>query len=168
VRRELTALAGALSEQLSALGELLTLSYGKRGAVISGVPDRLNETVKLELRGIAKLKSGERARVAAMSGVAALFGIESGATLREVIAAAQPDERPELERLYSALAAAQGELSAINDENGRLIKSQLEYTEAMLNVMLASDESGYGATYGGDGQISDGDPGSGSLFRFDA
>jgi flagellar biosynthesis/type III secretory pathway chaperone len=135
--------------------ELLNLSYEARRVILSGDTVRLSEIVNGELRALSRINAAEKKRAAQLPGVAALLGLpEGGVTVSAIAERAAPDERDAFERLQkelSGLFTAQREMNAINQD---LLEAQLEYSDAMMNV-ITPPEDALNNFYGGDGRTSD-------------
>jgi flagellar biosynthesis/type III secretory pathway chaperone len=155
LRQELRDVFALVESVKTAQEELLNLSYEARRVILSGDTVRLSEIVNGEMRALSRINTAEKKRAALMGRVAALLGLpEDGITVGAIIAYAEPDERDAFESLQkelSGLFAAQREMNAVNQN---LLEAQLEYTDAMMNV-ITPPEDALNNFYGGDGRTSD-------------
>ena len=154
MRQVLEELVGLLLEQKSALRSMLELAGKKRRIIINGETGELEGVVRLELRELSKLSAIEKKRAGLHKAIAAELGITGGeVTVSAIVQRAQPDEREALAKLQTELVALIGQHTDINMENRELIKAHLEYSEAMLELMLESEDP-LNNFYGGDGKAS--------------
>jgi flagellar biosynthesis/type III secretory pathway chaperone len=135
--------------------ELLNLSHEARSVILCGDTARLSAIVNGELRALSRVNAAEKKRAALIPEVARLLGLpEDGVTVGAIVERAAPDERDafeQLQRELTALFAAQREMNEINQD---LLEAQLEYSDAMMNV-IAPPEDTLNNFYGGDGRTSD-------------
>jgi flagellar biosynthesis/type III secretory pathway chaperone len=146
----------ALIESVKTAQEgLLALSYEERRVILNGDTARLSEIINAEMRTLSRINAAEKKRAALLPGIAALFGLPgNGVTFGAMIARAESDERDALEKLQkelSGLFVKQREMNAINQD---LLEAQLEYTDAMMNVITPPGDA-LNNFYGGDGRTSD-------------
>ena len=66
---------------------------------------------------------------------------------------AEPDERETIKRLQKELTALLTQHTDMNAENRELIKAHFEYTEALMDIMVGSEDP-LNNFYGGDGKAS--------------
>jgi flagellar biosynthesis/type III secretory pathway chaperone len=163
VRPVLGELNAWLVRALDAHEALIALSGQKRGAIIKGDTERIADIVSRELRELAGMNNAERARLALLPALSAELGVAEGATLGTMAEAAEPGESRELRRLQKDLLGAAARLRDLNAANRRLIESQLEYTEVMLNLLMSPSEP-VTAMYGEDGR----ELGGGAAALFDS
>jgi len=155
MRQVIRELCSLLTEQKTILTQLLDLSKQEREVIIAGDTEKLEGIVRLELKGLSKLGRIEKSRAALHNAIAADFGIsEKDITVTAIADRAQPDERGAIASLQEELTALINEHTKINSENRELIKAHLEYSEAMLDLMVESDDP-LNNFYGGDGRTAD-------------
>ena len=154
MKQVLEELCGLLYEQKSVQEELLRLSTDKRQIIKSGDTESLNATVSRELGELSKLRNIERRRTALLPTISDELGIApQDVTVSTVIEHADEDRKDELRALQRELLSLlnmQAEINAINQD---MLKAQLEYTDAMLEVMVGSEDP-LNNFYGDDGKAS--------------
>jgi flagellar biosynthesis/type III secretory pathway chaperone len=150
----LKELIDLLIEQKSALSNMLELSQEERRIIISGETEKLENVVRLELRELSKLGAIEKKRTALHKSIATALDLPSNdITVSSIARRAKPDEREAIIKLQSELTNLIERHTSINEENSELIKAQLEYSEAMLELMVESEDP-LNNFYGGDGKAA--------------
>jgi flagellar biosynthesis/type III secretory pathway chaperone len=76
---------------------------------------------------------------------------ENEMTVSAIAERAEPDERKAIRQLQVELTDLISRHTDLNNENRELIKTHLEYSEAMLDVMVGSEDP-LNNFYGGDGK----------------
>jgi flagellar biosynthesis/type III secretory pathway chaperone len=74
-------------------------------------------------------------------------------TVSSIAEHADPDEREVIRALQTELTELIEKHTALNAENRELIKAHIEYSEAMLNMMVVSEDP-LNNFYGGDGKAT--------------
>jgi len=141
LRQSLQELYDLLFEQKDLLDNMLELSRKEQQIIISGAADKLEDVVRRELRELSKLGAIEKKRLALHKMISAEFGLsERELTVSAIAARADQDEREAITKLQGELTVLINEHRDLNNENRELIKAHLEYTEAMLDVMVDSED----------------------------
>jgi len=154
LRQVLVDLVGLLGEQKDVLSDLLGLSRKERRIIISGETEKLENVVRLEFRELSKLGAIEKKRSALHKAIAAEFNLlDSDVTVSAIARRAQPDEREAIVKLQTELTGLIGQHTEINMENRELIKAHLEYSEAILELMIGAEDP-LNNFYGGDGRAA--------------
>lgn len=154
MRQSLEELSGLLVEQKSVLENMLELSLEERRIIISGEAPLLEGIIRQELRELSKLGAIEKKRIALHKGIAEELGIpENDITVSAIAELAEPDERDALKKLQKELTALIDQHTALNMENQELIKSHLEYSETVLDLLVDSEDP-LNNFYGGDGKAT--------------
>ena len=154
MRQVLKELIGILIEQKSLLSDMLNLSKEERLVIINGEAKKLEDIVRLELRELSKLNATEKKRMALHKAIASELNLPGNdITVSAIAQRADPDERDAIINLQTGLVTLINQHTDINTENRELIKARLEYTEAMLELMVDSEDP-LNNFYGGDGKIS--------------
>jgi len=154
LRQSLKELFDLLQGQKSVLENMLELSRQERQVLINGEADRLESIVKQELRELSKLGSLERKRMAVHKTIAAELGLkENELSVSAIAERANPEEKKALVGLQKELTALIGEHTALNNENKELIKTHIEYSETMLELMVGVEDP-LNNLYGGDGKAA--------------
>ena len=130
-----------LSEQKKIQKELLSLSYEKRRAVLNNQTDLINGIVQKESMFLTATQALEKKREQVLSVLSKHFGMpENEITVTVII----KKTSGELQREF---IAAQKELSAVlktqtelNHLNQDLLKTQLDYTNMMLNLLVGPED----------------------------
>lgn len=152
MRQVLGDLIGLLIEQKGVLSNMLELSREKRRVIMNVETENLEGVVRLELRELSKLGAIEKKRAGLHKAIAAELDLPGDdVTVSAIAQRAQPDEREALVKLQNDLTALIAQHSDLNVENRELIKAHLEYSEAMLGLMLDSEDP-LNNFYGGDGR----------------
>ena len=147
-------LIGLLLEQKGVLTNMLELSREERQIIINNETGKLEDVVRLELRELSRLGAIERKRMALHKTIAREFGLPGGdVTVSAIAQRAGPEEREAITQLQKELTALIGQHTDINVENRQLIKAHLEYSEAMLELMVDSEDP-LNNFYGGDGKAA--------------
>ena len=154
MRQVLSELCALLLEQKSVLEVMLGLSVEERKIIMNGESAKLEDVVRQELRELSKLGAVEKRRMALHSIISAELGIpEAELTVSVIAEKAQPDERETIRQIQKELTGLIEEHTAINKENRELIKSHIEYSETMLELMVGSEDP-LNNFYGGDGRAA--------------
>jgi len=133
---------------------MLELAGEKRRIIINSETEKLEGIVRLELRELSKLGAIEKKRAGLHKTIAEELNIQNGeVTVSAIAQRAQPDERDILTKLQTELITLIGQHADINTENRELIKAHLEYSEAMLELMMESEDP-LNNFYGGDGKAA--------------
>lgn len=156
MEQELNMMCELLEEHISVQTTLLELSQEKKQVIISGNTERLNEIVQLELKSLAKMNSIEKRRTALVAALSKKLDIpEAEFTVRAL--AERAGESPDARRLtvlrgqLSMLLRQQSEQNSLNQ---KLLETQLEYTDTMLNLIVGPDDP-LNNFYGVDGRTTD-------------
>ena len=143
-----------LLEQKSVLESLLEMSREERQVIISGESKKLEDIVRLELKELSKLGAIEKKRAALHPDISAEFGLpESDISVSAIAERSEPDEREAIRKLQTELTALINQHSVLNQENRELIKTHLEYSESMLDLVFGSEDP-LNNFYGGDGRAA--------------
>jgi len=154
MRQSIADLCILLQEQKALLGNMLELAKEERQIIINGESDKLEDIVRHEFRELNKLNAVERKRLALHIALAPELGLQDDElTVSKIAAKAQPDERDAIRKLQEELMPMIEEHAAINMENRELIKSHVEYSELMLDMMVDSEDP-LNNMYGGDGRAA--------------
>ena len=154
MRQTLVDLCSLLQEQKEVLTNMLALAKEERQIIINGESDKLEPVIRLELKELNKLGAVEKKRLALHTVIAAELGIEDDDITVSLIAeCAWPEERDAIRKLQTELMPLIEEHTAVNMENRELIKSHLEYSETMLDLMVESEDP-LNNMYGGDGRAA--------------
>ena len=154
MRQTLADLCALLHEQKEVLGNMLELSKEERHILINGESDKLENVIRLEFKELNKLGAVEKKRFALHKVIAAELGLQDDElTVSSIAERAQPEEREAIRKLQTELMPLIEEHTAINKENRELIKSHVEYSETMLELMVGSEDP-LNNMYGGDGKAA--------------
>ena len=154
MRQTLADLCALLQEQKEVLGNMLELSKEERHILINGEADKLENVIRLEFKELNKLGAVERKRLALHKVIAAELGLQDDEiTVSNIADKAQPDERDAIRKLQNELMQLIEEHTALNLENRELIKSHVEYSETMLELMVGSEDP-LNNMYGVDGKAA--------------
>jgi len=152
MRQTLADLCALLQEQKEVLGNMLKLAKEERQIIIGGESEKLEGIIRLELKELNKLGAIEKKRLALHRVIAAELGLQDDdITVTKIAEKAQPDERDAIKKLQTELMPLIDEHAAVNAENRELIKSHIEYSETMLELMVGSEDP-LNNMYGGDGR----------------
>jgi len=154
MRQTLADLCDLLREQKEVLENMLELAKEERHIIVGGESDKLENVIRLELKELNKLGAIEKKRLALHGVIAQELNLPNvDITVSKIAENAAPDERDTIRKLQHELMAIIEEHSAINKENRELIKSHLEYSETMLELMVGSEDP-LNNMYGGDGKAA--------------
>ena len=154
MRQSLADLRGLLLEQKSILENMLELSQEERRIIVGGEADKLEDIVRQEMRLLSKLNAIEKRRIAMNPVISAEFGLpENDITVTAIAERAEPDERETIKSLQSELNRLLRQHTELNKENRELIKAHIEYTDAMMDIMVDSEDP-LNNFYGGDGKAA--------------
>jgi len=154
MREILAELAGLLHEQKSVLTNMLELAREERQIIINAETQELENVVRLELRELSKLGTIEKKRTALHKAIAEEFSLDEGdITVSAIATRADPDERKAIVQLQTELTALISQHTEINNENRKLIRAHIEYSEAMLELVVDSEDP-LNNFYGGDGKAA--------------
>ena len=154
MRHILIELCGLLSEQKSILDNMLTLSQEERRIIISGEAELLEDIVRREFKELSKLNAIEKKRVELHGKIAAEFGLpERELNVSSIVECAEPDERETIKKLQTELTALLKLHTDMNTENRDLIKAHFEFTDAIIDLMVGSEDP-LNNFYGDDGKAT--------------
>jgi len=154
MRQTLADLCALLREQKAVLVNMLELAKEERQIIVKGESDKLEDVIRLELKELNKLGAIERKRLALHKTIATELGLpEDEITVSNIAENAEPDEREAIRKLQKELMPIIEEHSAVNAENRELIKSHIEYSQTMLELMTESEDP-LNNMYGGDGRAA--------------
>jgi len=154
MRKTLSDLCDLLREQKEVLGNMLELAKEERHIIIGGESDKLEDVVRLEFKELNKLGAVEKKRLALHGIIAQELGIQNeDITVSKIAEKALPEESATIRELQKEIMAIIEEHSTVNNENRELIKSHLEYSETMLELMVGSEDP-LNNMYGGDGKAA--------------
>jgi len=154
LRLVLAELCALLLEQKSVLETILGLSQEERRVIISGESEKLEDIVRRELRELSKLGGLEKKRAALHKTISAELGLgDQEVTVSAIAKQAMPDERAAITSLQKELISLISRHTALNMENRELIKTHLEYSETMLDIMVDAEDP-LNNFYGGDGRAA--------------
>ena len=140
--------------QKGSLETMLELAGDQRRIIISGETDLLEDIVRRELKEVSNLNALEKKRAAMHKDIAAEFGItEKEVTVSAIAERAAPDEREALKELQAELTVLIGQHKTLNKENRELIQTQIEYSDAIMELMVESEDP-LNNFYGGDGRTT--------------
>jgi len=141
MRQTIADLAELLTGQKTILENMLVLSREEQKVIIEGKADQLEDIVRQELRELGKLGAIEKKRMALHKELASELGLsDSELTVSAIAQRIEPDEREVIRGLQTELTTLISLHTALNNENRELIKAHLEYTDAMLDVMVDSED----------------------------
>ena len=154
MRLLLTDLCELLTEQKSTLERMLDLSLEERKVIISDDAERLEEIVRLELKELSKLNAIEKKRMALLKSISVEFGLPvHELNISSIAGHAEPDEREAIKRLQTELTALLKQHTDLNIENRELIEAHFEYTDAIMEILVDSEDP-LNNFYGGDGRAA--------------
>jgi len=154
MRNSIEGLCSLLEEQKDVLNNMLALAKKEQQIIINGESDKLEGIIRQELKELNKLGAIERNRLALHKFIATELGLqEEDITVTKIAEKAAPDERDAIRKLQTELVPLIEEHTAINKENRELIKSHVEYSETMLELMVGSEDP-LNNMYGGDGKAA--------------
>jgi len=152
MRQTLADLCSLLQEQKEVLGNMLELAKEERKIIVAGESEKLEDIIRLELKELNKLGRVEKNRLELHKAIATELGLpENEITVTSIAEKAEPDEREAIKKLQTELTPLIEEHAAINNENRELIKSHIEYSQVMLELMVGSEDP-LNNMYGGDGK----------------
>jgi len=144
-----------LTEQKAALESLLELSTEERRVIIDNEPEKLEDIIRLEFKELSKLGAIEKKRAALHPEISKELGVPEGDMSVSAIAArAEPDERDTIRKLQVELTDLINRHTEMNKENRELIEAHKEYSDAVLNLLVGSEDP-LNNFYGGDGKATD-------------
>ena len=136
------------------LANMLELSQEERQIIISGEADKLEAVIRLEFKELGKLGAIERKRMELHKTIAAELGLpENELTVSAIAQKAQPEERVIIREIQAELTELINRHTEINKENRELIKSHIEYSEVMLELMVGVEDP-LNNFYGVDGKAT--------------
>jgi flagellar biosynthesis/type III secretory pathway chaperone len=154
MRQTLKELTDLLAEQKGALSSILELSREEQRIIINGEDEKLEDVVRLKFREVSKLGAIEKKRAGLHKSIASEFNIPGNdVTVSAIAGRAAPDECEVITKLQTELIGMIRQHTDINKGNRELIKARLEYTEAMLE-MLVDSEDPLNNFYGCDGKAA--------------
>ena len=154
MRAILEDLKKLLLEQKTVLEELLGLSLEERQIIVNGEATKLEDVVRREFKGLSKLGALEKKRLMLHKDLAVEFSIpEEEVTVSTIAQRAEQEEREILSSVRDELLTLAQKHSEVNNENRELIKSHLEYSEMMLDLMVEPNDP-LNNFYGGDGRTA--------------
>ena len=154
MRESLADLYNLLCEQRDVLSNMLELAKEERHIIIAGESEKLDDVVRLEFKELNKLGAIEKKRLVLHKAIALELGLqEENITVSAIAEQATPEESEKIRSLQTKLMAIIEQHTAVNKENRELIKSHLEYSDTMLELMVGSEDP-LNNMYGGDGKAA--------------
>ena len=141
MRQVLNDLCDLLNEQKVVLESMLKLSQEERRVIVGGEAELLEDIVRSEFKELSKLNAIEKKRVKLHELISAELGLPAkGLNVSSIVERADPDERGVIVNLQTELTALLKQHTALNMENRELIKAHLEYSDAVLDLMVDSED----------------------------
>lgn len=128
-----------LEGQLALYREMLDLSREKKDIIIAGDVGKLNEIVDQEKGLLIQADALEHSRTRITSEIGQKLDID-GPTLDDLIAHSQPPQAIALRELKFAFEDVFGELKRLNATNKKLIDTNIEYIDFMMNLASTAGE----------------------------
>jgi len=154
MRQTILDLCSILHDEKVIVADLLELAKEEREIVVAGESAKLEDVIRLQIKQINKLGALEKKRTEINKNISKETGLpEKGITITAILETATQNERAKLEPLQKQLTAMVEQHAAINEENRELIKSHLEYSETMLELMAGAEDP-LNNMYGGDGKAA--------------
>ena len=152
MRQVVEDLCALLLQQKTVLERLLELSVEEREIIVKGESEKLEGVVRQELRELSKLGAIEKERAALHKAIASEFKLPAQQlTVSAIAERAKPHEREAIVKLQKELTEIISQHTALNKENRELIKTHLEYSETMMDLIVDSEDP-LNNFYGGDGK----------------
>ena len=141
MRQVLDDLCSLLNEQKSILENMLKLSQEEKRIILSGEAELLEDIVRSEFKELSKLNSIEKKRVKLHELISAELELPvQGLNVSSIVQHVEPDERGIIVKLQTELTALLKQHTELNAENRELIKAHLEYSDAVLDLMVDSED----------------------------
>jgi len=154
MRQVLRDLCDLLNEQKSLLEGMLMLSQEERRIIISGEAEQLEDIVRRELKELSKINAIEKKRLALNEMISAQLGLPlEGLNVSAIAQRAEPDERDVILKLQTEFSSLLRQHTEINLENRELIKAHFEYTDAIMDLLVGSEDP-LNNFYGVDGKAA--------------
>ena len=154
MRQSLNDLCSLLNEQKSVLESMLLLSQEERRVIISGQAELLEDIVRKEFKELSKINAIEKRRLALHELISKEFGLPlHEISVTSIAERAEPDERVVLKKLQTELSSLLQQHSDINKENRELIEAHFEYSEALMDILVDSEDP-LNNFYGDDGKAA--------------
>jgi len=154
MRQTILDLCGILQDEKTIVADLLELAKEEREIIIAGESTKLEDIIRLQIKQINKLGALEKKRTVINKSISGETGIpETAITITAILESANPNERAKLIPLQKQLTTMVEQHATINAENRELIKSHLEYSETMLELMAGAEDP-LNNMYGGDGRAA--------------
>ena len=154
MRQLLVDLCELLTGQKSVLERMLELSQQERRVIISDEAEQLEEIVRLELKQLSKLNAIEKKRIALHRTISAELGLPvQELNISSIAVHAEPDEREAIKKLQTELTALLKQHTDLNTENRELIEAHFEYTDAIIEILVDSEDP-LNNFYSGDGKAA--------------
>ncbi|MCL2221139.1 MAG: flagellar protein FlgN [Oscillospiraceae bacterium] len=152
MRQTILDLYSILQDEKVIVADLLELAKEEREIIVAGESTKLEDVIRLQIKQINKLGALEKKRTEINKNIAREIGIpETGITITAILETATQNEKAKLEPMQKLLTVMVEQHATINAENRELIKSHLEYSETMLELMAGAEDP-LNNMYGGDGK----------------
>jgi len=154
MRQTILDLCGILQDEKTIIADLLELAKEEREIIIAGESTKLEDIIRLQIKQINKLGALEKKRTEINKRISIEIGIpETAITITAILESATQNEKVRLAPLQKQLTTMVEQHATINAENRELIKSHLEYSETMLELMAGAEDP-LNNMYGGDGKAA--------------
>ncbi|MCL2248402.1 MAG: flagellar protein FlgN [Oscillospiraceae bacterium] len=154
MRQTILDLCSILQDEKTIVKGLLELAKEEREVIVAGESGKLEAIIKLQIKQLNKLGALERKRTEINKTISQESAIpESQITITAILETSDPNERVNLSNLQNQITALIAEHTAINAENRELIKSHIEYSDTMLELMVGAEDP-LNNMYGGDGKAA--------------
>ena len=152
MRPILRDLCELLSEQKSILETMLALSQEERRIIISGESELLEDVVRQGMRELSKLGKVEKRRLELHDAISSEFRMpKEDISVTAIAKRAAASERVAITKLQVDLTELIKQHNTLNNENRELIMAHIEYSEAMMELMVDSEDP-LNNYYGNDGK----------------
>jgi len=154
MRQTILDLCSVLQDEKTIVKGLLELAKEERDVIVAGESGKLEAIIKLQIKQLNKLGALEKKRTEINKTISEESSIpESQITITTILETSDPNERVKLSNLQNQITALIAEHTALNAENRELIKSHIEYSDTMLELMVGAEDP-LNNMYGGDGKAA--------------
>ena len=141
LRHSIKKLEDLLREKNELFAEVLNLASKLRENIVAGNVQQADDIVRQKRKTLRKISAAEKSLIVNLLEVIAELELkEDVKTLSEVIEKLEPLERSVIEPLYNELKTNIREFDLLNKDNEEFFALRLDYSEAILELMVAEED----------------------------
>lgn len=148
------ALKNGLEQERKVYARLLELGLGKKEALVKNDIDAINKTLEQETECMKKLRELNTIQMGNLDRLAEHFHLDHRPNLSEIISLTDDEaEKRKLREMQDAFHALIKEFRSVNEQNQKLLETQMQYTDFCLELL--TQEETVGDLYSNSGRVNE-------------